>query len=115
MQPLAGGDDAVFGLDRLQNLDHRLVGGSKVTRSLSRTSRVQFTKARLLSQRVFMPKSSELSSVERAARSGSRVEIVFDAVAKKKFVPEHLLRAVKNGLAGNKTLPREGERGWTGG
>lgn len=42
------------------------------------------------------------------------VEIAFDAVSKKQFVPKHFLGAIKNGLAGNKTLPRNGERGWAG-
>jgi hypothetical protein len=35
---------------------------------------------------------------------GIGVEIVFDIVAEKNLIPEHILRAVKNGLAGNKAL-----------
>ncbi len=54
-QTLTGSDDAVLGLDRLQNLGHRLSGGNNVIRSLNRSSRVQFMKARRLSQSLLMP------------------------------------------------------------
>jgi hypothetical protein len=105
-QPLAGGDDAVFRLNRFQNLGHRLVGGSSVIRSLNRTSRVQFTKARRLSQSSV--DTEKQGSIQGGAGGKFRigVEVVFHTVAEKNFVSEHTLcDAVKNRLAGNEALP----------
>jgi hypothetical protein len=55
-QPLAGGDEAILGLNRVSRISATVwLGGNKVIRSLNRTWRVQFTKARLLSQSVSIP------------------------------------------------------------
>src|SRR2546429_306992 len=38
------------------------------------------------------------------------VKVVLDTVAEKNLVPKHILRAVKNGLAGNEALSRQRKR-----
>ena len=48
--------------------------------------------------------------MERFRKFRIGIEVVFDTVAEKKFVPEHILRTVENRLAGNEALSRQRER-----
>ena len=110
LQTLAGSDDAVFGLHCLQNLGHGLAGGSNVIRSLNSTSRVQFTKARLLSHKDVDAEKQGAIHGGAGGKLGVGVEVVFDTIAEKDLVPEHILRAVKNRLAGNEALAWQRQR-----
>ncbi len=118
-QALAGGDDAVFGLHRFQNLGHGLVWGQQGEQIFKQDLAGAIHEgAAVIANRL---DTEEQRTIEGGAAGKFRVgvEVVFDTVAEKDFVSEHFLRAVKNWLAGNETLSRQGEevrvRGFLGG
>src|SRR5216684_2741086 len=109
-QPLAGSDDAVFGLNRLQNLGHGLARRQQGNQVFEQDLTSAIHKGALVI-------AKRLDTVKQGAiqdgpgrKFGIGVEVVLDTVAEKNLVPEHILRAVKNGLAGNKALSRQRKR-----
>ena len=109
-QPLAGRHHAVFGFDGLQNLDHGLIGWQQGHQVFEQDfPGAIYEGVAPVAERV---QSEQQRAVEGAARGQFLVcvEIVFHAVAEKKFVSKHLLCLVKNGLAGNKPLSGKRQR-----
>ena len=111
-QTLAGGDDAVFRLDRLQNLGHGLAGGQQSDQISKQDLAGAIHEGEVVIANCV--DTEKQGGVEGGAASEFRVgvEVIFDAVSEKDFVSEHLLRAVKNRLAGNEALSGQGERVW---
>jgi hypothetical protein len=109
-QPLAGGNDAVFGLNRLQNLGHGLAWRQQGEQVLKQdlTGAVH-EGAAVIANRLDPEKQG---GIQGGAASKFRVgvKVVFDTVSEEDFVSEHLLRAVKNWLAGNEAPSRQRER-----
>src|SRR5208282_2344687 len=111
-QALAGGDDTVFGLNRLQNLGHGLAGGKQGEQvSEQDLAGAVHEGAAVIANRLDTEKQG---GIEGGAASKFRVgvEVVLDTVPEKDFVSEHFLVAVKNWLAGNEALSGQGERVW---
>src|ERR1700686_189772 len=109
-QPLAGGDDAIFGLNRFQNLSHGLAGRQQRDQVFEQDlTRAIHEGALVIAKRLNPIKQGAIQGGP-GRKFGIGVEIVFDTVAEKNLVPEHILRAVKNGLAGNKALSRQRKR-----
>ena len=78
-------------------------------KSLNRTSRAIHEGALVIAQGIDTKKQGAVQGgTGREFRIG--IEIVFDPVAEKNFVPEHILRAVKNWLAGDEALPGQRKR-----
>ncbi len=104
LQPLAGGDDAVLGFDRLQNLGHGLVRGKQRNQILEQ----DFTGAihegePVVAKRVHTKKQR---GIEGRAGGEFRIgiEIIFDSVAEKKFVSEHPLRDGRKLVGGQRNV-----------
>lgn len=74
-------------------------------RSLNRTSRVQFTKARRSAQSVLIPKSRELSRVERAASSGSALKKSSTPLRKRSSYPNTFCERSRTGWRATKRCP----------
>src|SRR5208282_2475599 len=110
-QPLAGGDDAVFGLNRLQDLGHDLGGGQQREQIFEEDLTGAIHEGEAVSTKGV--DTEEQGAIERGAGGKIRigVEVVLDAVSKKNLVSEHVLGTVKNWLAGNEALPRQRKRG----
>src|SRR6266853_104887 len=105
-QPFAGGDDAVFGLNRFENLSHGLAGRQQCNQVFEQdlTSAIN-ERALVIAKRLDAVKQRAVQ--DGAGRKfGIGVEVIFDTVAEKNLVSKHVLRTVKNGLAGNKALSR---------
>src|SRR5208337_113887 len=109
-QALAGGDDAVFRLNRLQNLGYGLAWRQQS----DQISKQDLGGAIHEGEAVIANglDTEKQGGIEGGAASELRVgvEVIFDTVAEKDFVSEHLLRAVKNWLAGDEALSGQGER-----
>src|ERR1700688_3208256 len=103
-QPLAGSDDAVFGLNRFQNLGHGLAGRQQRNQVFEKDLASAIHKGALLIAKRLDPIKQGAIQGGAGRKFGIGVEVVFDTVAEKNLVPEHILRAVKNWLAGNKAL-----------
>jgi len=109
-QPFAGGDDAVFGLNGFENLGHGLAGRQQRNQVFEQDLASAIHEGALVV-------AKRLDTVKQGAIQGGAgrkfrigVEVVFDTVSEKNLVPEYILSAVKNGLAGDKALSRQGER-----
>src|SRR6266404_320898 len=111
-QPLAGGDDAIFGLNRFQNLGHGLARGKQRNQVFEQDLASAVHKGALvIAKRLDTVKQGAIQS-GASRKFGIGVEIVLDTVAEKNLVPEHILRTVKNWLAGNEALSRQRKRCW---
>ena len=106
LEPLAGSDDAVFRLNRFQNFRHVLVRGQQRNQILEQDLTGAVHKgAALIAKRIDTEKQGTIQS-GAGGKFRVGVEVVFDAVAEQNLVPVHVLRPVKNWLAGNEALPR---------
>ena len=104
LQPLAGSDDTVLGLNRFQNLGYGLGGGEQRNEIFEQDFTGAIHEGEAVITKGVDPEKQR--GIEGRAGGEFRIgiEIVFHTVAEKKFVSEHILRPVKNGLAGNEAL-----------
>src|SRR6202140_5309850 len=109
-QPLAGGDDAVFGLNRFQNLGHGLAGRQQRDQDFEQHLTGAIHEGALVIAKRLHPIKQGAIQGGPGRKFGIGVEVVLDAVSEKNLVPEHILRAIKNGLAGNKALSWQRKR-----
>jgi len=109
-QPLTGSDDAVFGLNRFQDLGHGLAGRQQRNQVFEQdlTSAIH-EGALVIAKRLDTVKQRAIQS-GAGGKFGIGVEVVLDTVAEKNLVTKHILCTVKNWLARYKALSRHGER-----
>src|SRR5258707_10258871 len=109
-QPLAGSDDAVLRLNRFQNLSHGLAGRQQRNQILEQDPSSAIHEGALLIAKLL--DTIEQGAIESGVgrKFGIGVEVVLDAVSEKDLITIHILRPVKNWLAGNEALSRNRER-----
>src|SRR5260221_3421456 len=109
-QPVAGSDDAVLRLNRFQNLSHGLAGRQQRNQILEQDPPSAIHEGALLSAKLL--DTIEQGAIESGVgrKFGIGVEVVLDAVSEKDLITIHILRPVKNWLAGNEALSRNRER-----
>src|SRR5882762_5779601 len=102
LQPLAGSDDAVFGLNRFQNLGHGLAGRQQRNQVFEQDLASAIHEGALVV-------AKRLDTVKQGAIQGGAgrkfrigIEVILNPVSEKNLVPEHILCSVKNWLASNK-------------
>ena len=111
-QPLAGSDDAVFGLNRFQNLGHGLAGRQQRNQVFEQDLTGAIHEGALVVAKRLDPVKQRAIQGGAGGKFWIGVEVVLDTVAEKNLVPEHILRTVKNWLAGNEALSRQRKRCW---
>jgi len=104
-QPLAGGDDAVFGLNRFQNLGHGLAGRQQRNQVFEQDLTGAIHEGALVI-------AKRLDTIKQGAIQGGAggefgigVEIVFDIVAEKNLYPNTFCARSKMGWRATKRCP----------